>query len=170
MNKKLAFLLYSWGTTSLFIAIIFWLSTVPYLADSNDIYEQSIKTLYRITLYGVLFLLVYRSLLATFRTTVKRLSKWHSKAEKADDTEFVLIIETLLVVIAITISSLIAVVDEFIQIYVDGRFPDPVDILISIMAILLAAILVYSTPSIGELEIALKHKFFDNFFKKRGIK
>ncbi|MCA9381610.1 VanZ family protein [Candidatus Dojkabacteria bacterium] len=170
MNKKLAFVLYSWGTTTLFIMLIFWLSTVPYLADSNDIYEQFIKIFYRMSLYGLLFLLLYRSLLATFRTTVKRLSKWHSRAEKEDDQEFVLIIETLLVVVAVSIASLIALTDEFIQIYVDGRFPEPVDVLISIMAILLAAILVYSTPSIGELEIALKHKFFDNFFKKRGIK
>ncbi len=170
MNKTIGFLIYAWGSTLLFIALIFWLATVPYLADDNSQFELIIKTIYRMTLYGLLFLLIYRSLIATLRSTVSRLSKWHSKKEKQEDVVFVLIIETLLVVVSVLSSLLIAVMDEFIQTSISGRYAEIEDVLVSFLSILLAAILVYSTPTIGELEVAIKHIFFDETSKKNGIK
>ena len=170
MNKKIAFLIYSWGTTVAFIILIFWLSTVPHLANDNSKYEGIIKTVYRLTLYGLLFLLIYRSLITTFRTTITRLSKWHSEKEKEEDAVFVLIIETLLVVISVLASSLISIIDEFIQSHITGRSAEVQDVLVSLIAILTTSILVYGIPAIGEIEVAIKHTFFNNSTKKNDIK
>ncbi len=170
MNKKIAFLIYAWGTTIAYIFLIFWLATVPHLANQNDEFEFLIKTIYRMTLYGLLFILIYRSLISTFRTTVTRLSQWHSKKEKSEDIVFVLIIESLLVVISVLLSLIIAGIDEYLQSFIDGRNAQVEDVLISFMSVLLAAILVYSTPIIGELEVTIKHIFFNATSRKNGIK
>ncbi|MCA9379418.1 hypothetical protein KC640_03235, partial [Candidatus Dojkabacteria bacterium] len=56
---------------------------------------------------------------------------------------------------------LISIFDEAIQTYalVEGRTGEIKDILISTIAVLLTSLIVYTMPVIGELEMALKHKF-----------
>lgn len=177
--KKVAFLMYAWGSTLIFGLLIIWLSTIPNFQAGNLVSDEVIKVIFRMTLYAVLFILIYRSIIITLKTTVERLSKWRSRREVNEDSEFVLIIETLIVLLVIFICSTFAFVEENIQFYTEGRNraestlvqDDRVyieqsvltesnkDILVSVMAILLTAIVVYSIPVIGELEIAIKHKF-----------
>jgi VanZ family protein len=170
MNKKIAYIIYAWGSTIILVGAVFWLATVPHLADQGGESEELFKILYRIILYAFVFLLIYRSLLATFRITVKRLSAWHSKKEKSEDTTFVLIIETLLVIIAVLSSSIISIIDEYIQNFVEGRSADIEDVLISILGILLSAMIVYSSPVLGEAEMFIKHRFFPSPSKKEDTK
>ena len=111
-------------------------------------------------MYSILFILFYRSCIITLKTTVERLSKWRSRKEEIEDMEFVLIIETLIVIITILATILFAVFEEYTQFVTGGsRNAEVKDVLISIMAALLTAIVVYSMPVLGELEVAIKHKF-----------
>lgn len=177
--KKVGFLVYAWGSTALFGLLIVWLSTIPNFQAGDLLSDEIIKIIFRMTLYAILFILIYRSIIITLKTTVERLSKWRSRREVVEDSEFVLIIETLIVLLVIFITTTFAFIEENIQFYTEGRnnadttlVVDGVsyieqsvitesnkDILISVMAILLTAIVVYSIPVIGELEIAIKHKF-----------
>ncbi|BCX13854.1 MAG: hypothetical protein KatS3mg085_386 [Candidatus Dojkabacteria bacterium] len=166
--KKLAFLLYAWGSTFIFIALLFWLATVPNLEanESNEMLDQIIKVLFRMILYSMLFIFIFRSIIISLKSTVSRLSAWRSKKEKIEDSEFVLIIETLVTIIAIFASTLISIMEEVIQIEISGRSAEVVDVLISVIAILITAIVTYSIPVIGELEMAIFHKFQERKSKK----
>lgn len=168
--KNLLFLTYAWGSTFLFAAIIYWLATVPNLNAGNEATDELVKVVFRMTIYAVLFILFYRSMILTLKNTVSRLASWRSKKEKIEDAEFVLIIETLVVVISILSTTLFAIFEEFTQDNIAGRSSDPKDVLISIMAVLLSAIVVYSMPVIGELEMAIKHKVEYSFRKNRAEK
>lgn len=141
------------------MGVIYWLATIPNFDVSQDINNEIVKVLFRLILYSFLFLLVYRSLIATFRTTVQRLSHWRSKAEASEDAEFVLIIETLLVIITILLGTVFAGFEEYVQGYITGRAGEIKDVLVSIMALLLAGLVVYSMPVLGELEMAVKHYY-----------
>lgn len=176
--KKLAFIIYAWGTTFLFALLIIWLSTIPNFQAGNLVSDEVVKVIFRMTLYAVLFILIYRSIIITLKSTVERLSKWRSKREVSEDSEFVLIIETLIVLLVIFITTTFAFTEENIQFYTEGRnraesaviqndktyieqsviAESNKDILVSVMSILLTAIVVYSIPVIGELELAIKHK------------
>jgi flagellar biosynthesis protein FlhB len=158
--KKLAFLIYAWGSTALFLTFLFWLATIPNLeaSESSEMTDQIIKVLFRMVLYSLLFIFIFRSIIITLKSTISRLSSWRSKREKIEDLEFVLIIETLVTVVAILASILIAIAEEAIQINISGRSAEIVDILVSVIAILITAIVSYSMPVIGELEIAILHK------------
>jgi hypothetical protein len=188
--KKLAFLLYAWGSTLLFAFIIYWLATVPNLRAGDAVTDEVIKVIFRMTLYAILFVLTYRSIIITLKSTVERLSKWRSKQEEIEDSEFVLIIETLVVVLVIFISVTFGFFEQHVQFYTQGRNggadvvmvkKDGKDvsyipqntiaeankgILVSVMSTLLTAIVVYSIPVIGELEVAIKHKI-EKEVKKR---
>ncbi len=159
--KKALFLLYAWGSTFLFAIIIYWLATVPNLAGDEPA-DELVKVVFRMTLYSILFILVYRSLIITLKNTVSRLSAWRSKREEIEDAEFVLIIETLMVIVTILTTLLFSIFEEYTQAFVEGRMADPKDVLISTMAILVTAIVVYAMPVIGELEMAVKHKIEDH--------
>jgi len=166
--KRVIYVLYSWGSTILFVGLLFWLATVPNLSAGDSETTEAIKVLYRLVLYLILFLFIYRSIIATLRTTVDRLSKWRSKREEQEDAEFVLIIETMAVLLSIFIATLISFTEEILQyeLNVEGRIVQYQDILVSLMAILLGAIAVYSMPMIGELEVAIKHRI-DEVRKKK---
>lgn len=175
--KKIAFFLYSWSTTIFFVALLFWLATLPNFGDQfSGNSEEVIKTIYRLLLYSILFLLIYRSLITTFRYTVDRLAAWRTDEEKEEDSEFVLIVETLITVIAILSSVIIAVIEEIIQgpygLNIEGRSFEVKDILVSTLSALLAGIVVYTIPVIGELEVSLKNKFsvFIKNIKKKSSK
>jgi len=158
--RKAAFVIYAWGSTFLFAAIIYWLATLSYLNAGERVVDELLKVVFRMTMYSILFILFYRSCIITLKTTVERLSKWRSKKEEMEDVEFVLIIETLIVIITIFATILFSVFEEYTQFITGGtRQAEVKDVLISIMAALLTAIVVYSIPVIGELEVAVKHKF-----------
>jgi hypothetical protein len=156
---KLSFAIYSWATTILFAVLIYWIATIPNFEVSNDLTNEVVKVLFRMILYAFLFVLIYRSFIATFRGSVQRLSHWRSKGEASEDAEFVLIIETLLVIIGVMGSILFAIFEEYVQSTIPGRAGEIKDILISVMAALLAALVVYSIPVVGELEMAIKHYY-----------
>jgi undecaprenyl pyrophosphate phosphatase UppP len=189
MSKRLAFLIYAWGSTAIFSLLIIWLATIPNLRSGTMVTDEVIKVVFRMSMYAILFILIYRSIIITLKTTVERLSKWRSKREEIEDSEFVLIIETLAVVLVIFATTTFAFAEEHIQFYTQGRnrvelseekvidgktyvvksiFEEAdKDILVSVMSILLTAIVVYSIPVIGELEMAIKHKYDENKGKKK---
>lgn len=158
--KKVAFLLYTWGSTILFAALIYWIATIPNFEEGTKVTDELVKVIFRMTLYAFFFVLFYRSIILTLKNTVQRLAKYRSKNEKFEDAEFVLVIETLVVIVTVLATTLFAVFEEYIQKFIPGRTVEIKDILVSVMAILLSAIVVYSMPVIGELEIAIRHKFF----------
>jgi hypothetical protein len=180
MLSKYSYVIYSWFTTILFAGLIIWIASIPDFEVSNDLSNEVVKVLFRMILYSFLFILFYRSLIATFKSSVQRLAHWRSKSEAAEDAEFVLIIETLLVIISVLAVSLFSVFEQFIQLQVPGRsgiveadlvttkLADiiaimmrnvSIDVLLSVMAVLLSALVVYSIPVIGELEMAIKHYY-----------
>lgn len=185
--KKIAFLIYAWGSTVLFGALIIWLATIPNFQAGNLVSDEIIKVVFRIALYSIFFILIYRSIIITLKSTVERLSKWRSRKEEMEDSEFVLIIETLIVVLVSFVTVTFAFVEENVQFQVEGRnrsessiiaegntYVDQrifnesnKDVLVSVMATLLTAIIVYSIPVIGELEVAIKHKFDEGRRKTR---
>lgn len=175
MSKKMMYFIWIWGSTLAYIGMIIWLAFLPNLDVSTGPGNEAIKVLFRMFIYAILFILVYRSIIGTLKNTVRKLAVWHSKREAAEDAEFLLIIETLIVVISIFISVLIAIFDEAIQTYalVEGRSGEIKDILVSTIAVLLTSLIVYTMPVIGELEMAIKHKFereVDHYRNKKSKK
>lgn len=155
------FYFYVWFSTVIFIAGIFWLATIPSISESistDSTISEVVKILYKLTIYFLLNLIIYRAFIITLKNTVSRLSFWHSKKEKAEDFEFVLIIEILLVICSSLIAVIVAFIDELIQSQIYGRFTEVKDILIGVLGILISAVTVYTIPVIGELEVAIKHK------------
>jgi amino acid transporter len=119
--RRLAFLIYAWGSTALFGFLIYWLATIPNFQASNSISDDLVKVVFRMILYAIFFILLYRSLILTLKSTVVRLASFRSKNERAEDAEFVLVIETLVVVLCIAISILFAFFEEQAQLYTPGR-------------------------------------------------
>ncbi len=182
--KKLAFILYTWGSTALFAFLVYWLATVPNLQAGGDaVTDEVVKIIFRMTMYAILFILIYRSIILTLKTNVDRLAKWRSKREEMEDNEFVLVIETLVVVVAIFVCTSFAFIEQNVQFYTEGRNGNTANyyvveqngrnvayipaesineankgVLVSIMATLITAIVVYSIPVIGELEMGIKHR------------
>jgi ABC-type Fe3+-siderophore transport system permease subunit len=164
--KNIVLVTYAWATTFLYSIVILWLATLPNLETATGGTDELIKVLYRMVLYAMLFILFYRAIIITLKSTVDRLSKWRSKKEEMEDSEFVLIIETLVVIVTVLATSIFAAFEEYLQGFLTNRNAELKDVLISVMAILLTAIVVYSLPVIGELEIAIKHKFHREFGRK----
>ncbi len=193
--RKLAFILYTWGSTILFSFLVYWLATVPNLHAGNDaVTDEVVKIIFRMTMYAILFILIYRSIILTLKTNVDRLAKWRSKREEMEDNEFVLVIETLVVLVVIFVCTSFAFIEQNVQFYTEGRNGAdnyyvveqngrnvayiPAEsineankgVLVSIMATLITAIVVYSIPVIGELEMGIKHRIeevMENNKKKR---
>ena len=162
MLKKLAHIFWAWGTTLLFAGVIYWVATIPNFDVTTDATNEVVKVIFKMLLYALFFILFYRSIIATLKNTVQRLSGWRSKGEAVEDAEFVLIIETMTVIITILSTTLFAIFEEYSQNFVAGRHAEVKDVLVSVMAILLTALVVYTMPVIGELEVAIKHKFLTN--------
>ncbi len=168
--KKAIFIAYAWGSTALFAGLIYWLATISYLDAGDEVTGELVKIIFRMSMYAILFILLYRSIILTLKTSVRRLSQWRSKREQMEDTEFVLIIETLVVIISVLATTLFSVFEEYTQFITGGyRNAEVKDVLISIIAVLLTALVVYTVPVIGELEIAIKNKLSSEFrsFKKK---
>lgn len=159
--KNIALITWSWGSTFAMGLLIFILTIDPNLRASSDAsIDVFIKIVYTMVLYAIFFILFYRSIIVTLKSTIERLANWRSKKEKIEDEEFVLIVETMAVIITILSSIIFAIFAQYGEFLTRGKAsePDIKDILVSIMSILLTAIVVYTVPVIGELEIAIKQK------------
>jgi len=158
--KNLGLIIWSWGSTLAMSFLIYFL-TLDSNISFNTAYSMDglLKILYIMVLYSILFILFYRSIIFTLKSTVDRLSRWRSKGEKLEDAEFVLIIETLSIIVSILATILFSVFVQYIEFLTRGPMfqPDIQDILISVIAILLTSIVVYSMPIIGEFEVAIKN-------------
>ncbi len=119
--KKAAFIIYTWGTTILFGALIYWLATIPNFQAGDQVSDELLKVIFRMVLYSLFFILLYRSIILTLKSTIDRLASFRSKGEKAEDAEFVLVIETLVVVVTILVCILFGFFEEHVQFYVNGR-------------------------------------------------
>lgn len=180
MLGKYAYAIYSWFTTILFAGLILWIAGIANFEASGDVSNEVVKVFFRMIMYAFLFVLFYRSLIATCKNFVQRLSHWRSRGEAAEDAEFVLIIETLLVIVSILSVFLFSIIEQVIQFQVPSRVGlfaatltqystqdvvriilqnVSIDILVSLMAVLLSALVVYSVPVIGELEMAIKNYY-----------
>lgn len=108
--QKISFLLYHWilavaWTTALFFVVI---NTGEVSLDNQNYLSTFTKALG----FGILFILVYKALINTFRLRVKRLAVWRSLQEYTEDVEFVSLIEALLVVIAVLMCMVLILVFE----------------------------------------------------------
>lgn len=119
--RRLLFVVYAWGSTALFAALIYWLATIPNLQAGNNMSDDLVKVIFRMVLYAILFILLYRSIIITLKSTVVRLAGFRSRNEQFEDAEFVLIIETLVVILCMVISVLFAFFEEHTQLFTAGR-------------------------------------------------
>lgn len=119
--RRLAFLIYAWGSTALFGFLIYWLATIPNFQAGSALSDDLIKVIFRMVLYAILFILLFRSIIVTLKSTIERLAAFRSKGEKLDDAEFVLIIETLVVIISMIACVLFAFFEEHVQLFTAGR-------------------------------------------------
>jgi len=119
--RRLFFLIYAWGSTALFGFLIYWLATIPNLQVGNSMSDDLVKVVFRMVLYAILFILLYRSVIITLKSTVVRLAGFRSKNERAEDAEFVLVIETLVVILCMVICVLFSFLEEHTQLFTNGR-------------------------------------------------
>lgn len=119
--KRLFFLVYAWGSTALFGFLIYWLATIPNFQTGNSMSDDLIKVIFRMVLYAILFILLYRSIIITLKSTVERLASFKSRGEKTEDAEFVLIIETLVVILCMILCTTFAFFEEHTQLFTSGR-------------------------------------------------
>lgn len=119
--KRAAFLIYAWGSTFLFALLIYWLASIPNLRAGDNLSDDVLKVLFRMTMYAILFILLFRSIIITLKSSVERLAHFRSRNEQSEDEEFVLIIETLVVIVCIVSTVLFAFFEEHLQFYVWGR-------------------------------------------------
>ncbi|KXK09576.1 MAG: VanZ family protein [Candidatus Dojkabacteria bacterium] len=159
MNNKL-FLTYCWITSFAWFGLILILSTIPDLDTKGNQIDWLVRGVGYALMYAIMFLLILRSLLASARSKVKRLAYYKSRRERSEDVEFALLTEFLLFVIAVLITIILSVIDEYLQSQVVGRVAAVSDILINILGIVIASTLVYKIPLLTEAEDILlkKHK------------
>jgi len=100
----------------------------------------------------MLFLLIFRALLATTRSQVDRLMYYKSKREQAEDREFAYMTEFLLFLIALLLTLVAGILDEYIQSGVPGRIGAVVDVLVNMLGVAAATVLVFKLPVVTELE------------------
>ncbi|MFQ5492613.1 MAG: VanZ family protein [Candidatus Dojkabacteria bacterium] len=153
--KNPAFILYNWGSAAAWFGVILIVSSIPNLDIVGDVNDWVLRAVGYALMYGLLFLLIMRALLATFRAQVDRLMYWKSKREQAEDSEFAQIVEFLLFLVAVLISVLLAAFDEYFQSGISGRVGDIVDVFIAAMGMIITSVLVLKFPIIAEFEARL---------------
>lgn len=155
MNRKTLFIAYLYMTVFIGIVVIFWFSTLNNLI----IYKQDLSlTVERITYFiafGFLQILIFRALIGTFRLTVDKLSFSRNKQERAEDREFRLIVETLIMTNAVLISTIVAIANDYVLRNTPGREGGAYTILVSILGVLVAALISYSWPLLNSIEATL---------------
>lgn len=151
-TKKALFILYNWFTTLIWIVVLFWFSSQEDLQIGSDEDSLFVERITYFLGFSFLFLLIYRSLINTFRLTVEKLAFTRSKEEAKEDREFVLIVETLLLSNAILLSVFIAVANNLYLETISGREVDIYLFLINSLGILVFALITYSWPVLSIIE------------------
>jgi hypothetical protein len=160
--NRLIYSIYIWSTVFVWTGVIWWLSSIPKLTLVETDAEMAIRVVMQMLEFGFLFLLTYRALLTTFKFRVERLAFWRSKKEESEDMQFVFIVETLLLIIAILLCVIYGGVDEYHQTFVDGRDGSIRDLLLDTIGILVIALVTYSVPVITEIELFTLRKIKGN--------
>lgn len=119
--KKLFFVLYTWGSTALFAMLILWLASIPNFRAGNNLNDDFVKLVFRIVIYAIFFILIYRSIIITLKSTVEKLAQYRSLSEKKEDSQFVLIIETIVIFLTMSICLSFAFLEEYTQLFTTGR-------------------------------------------------
>ena len=159
LNRTI-YVIYIWATVLLWMGFIWWLSSVPKLSLTENQAEPLLRSVGQLLAFGFLFLLVYRGLLTTFKFKVERLAFWRSRKEESEDTEFVFIVETLLLIIAVLFSVVYAIVDEYHQSFTATDLASARDVILDTIGILIFALVTYSLPVIAETEVFALRKLF----------
>ncbi|MBD3280751.1 hypothetical protein GF389_04480 [Candidatus Dojkabacteria bacterium] len=158
--KKLVFTLYTWVTFSAFTLFLLYFSTLENIEVQYDLSKTLEYTTYFFA-FGFLSILLFRALVYSLRFSVDRLSKAQNRQEKTEDAEFRLIIETLLVVITISINTSLVLVNHMLLENTIGRSSDIYAILINVLGIVVFSFISFVWPVIGEIE----EKFAKVLFK-----
>jgi len=159
LNRTI-YVIYTWATVILWMGFIWWLSSVPKLSIGDSQTEPLLRAAGQLLAFGFLFLLTYRGLLTTFKFKVERLAFWRSRKEESEDSEFVFIVETLLLIIAVFISVVYAIVDEYHQNFISADLANARDVILDTIGVLVFALVTYSLPVIAETEVFAIRKLF----------
>jgi len=168
--KKRIFSLYSWGTVIIWYAFIHYTSIIvgsEYITNTSNNYFNFIS--FQLS-YGVLFLLIFRSILNELRLKVTRLMYYKSKRELSEDIEFAHIVEYLTFFISISLSVLAVVFNEYLQITRKIKIASTNDLLSNIVGIMLFAALTFVLPHIHEFEIILTKKINNKYNNMKKVK
>lgn len=160
--NRIIYIIYIWFTVVLWAGVIWWISSIPRLSLVETDWETIGRVISHMLAFGFLFLLTYRALLTTFKFRIERLAFWRSKKEESEDSQFVFIVETLLLIIAILMCVLYGVVDEYHQGFVEGREGTLRDLLLDVIGVLVFALVTYSVPVITEIEVFTIRKLKGN--------
>lgn len=152
------FVIYAWGSVALWFFLILILGLVPNLDVTGNQIDWLARSLGYSLLYGIMFLLLFRAMLATTRAKVSRLMYYKSKREKIEDSEFAYLTEFLLFLVAVLVTLLLSILDEYIQSGVEGRIGAVVDVLVNILGVAFTTALIFKVPLITELEEILFKK------------
>lgn len=158
MKKKL-FSLYNWITVIAWYALIY-LTGVLKGSDYNN--SDNTTIFFNLVSYqfafGILFLLIFRSILSELRLKINRLMYYKSKREKSEDLEFTKVVEVLVLFLSITLSILAVVFTEYMQITMDDKIVSINDLLSNVAGVLLFAALTFVLPHIYEFEMRIAKK------------
>jgi len=168
--KKRLFSIYNWGTTIAWYGFIHYTSILvgsEYIIKPPNNYFNFIS--FQLS-YGILFLLIFRSILNELRLKVSRLMYYKSKRELAEDKEFARVVEYLTLFISISLSILAVVFNEYLQITREIKIASTYDLLSNIVGILLFAALTFVLPHIHEFEIILTKKIINKEKKTKNTK
>jgi len=156
-TKRILFILYNWATVILWALLLFWFSSIGTDSISKD-YSKTLEYFTYFFGFGMLLLLTFRAHLSTFRLTVERLAFSRSKKEKQEDSEFVLIIETLLLANSILISSIIMIGSMYILNLETTREVNSYLLAANLLGILGFALIAYGWPLITTFELNIAKK------------
>ncbi len=152
MNNR-NFIWYSFFTTGIGIFFFFLFAQSTNLSvNSSDIQIIGTKAGYFLASM-LLTLLIYRAVLSTLKIKVSKLAHWHSLKEKAEDFEFIRLIELLVGVLSVSITvSICAINLAMSTTNVLSQYLSLKDLALNGLASLLAAGAAYYYPRVLEKE------------------
>jgi hypothetical protein len=157
MSKNNIFILYNWLTVAVWATIILLISMIPDLDIQGTAVNWTFTSIGYALMYALLFLLLLRAILATLRLKVGRLMYFRSKGEKAEDHEFALITEFLVVMVTFLSCILFSCFEEYVRNMTPGRVGDISDILFNAIGITVVALFAFGFPIITEFETRVFH-------------
>ncbi len=132
----------NWLVTTFLIFVILWFS------DPRNLNIGANKLLTNLTYFITFFmlqLLMFRALINTFRFTIDKLTFAKSKREKIEDSYFLLITETLIIIISILSNFIIALINFHI---INIFNTNTINFNVAIFGIFISALVSYITPII----------------------